>query len=274
MTWLTGHGGPIPCAEMDMRLLRRLIGVVVLLLSMVGTVCCVAGIIGIWMFCQGLSERVQRTADRLDAGLQRVSIATQNVQLAVGKARADVANVGKESADLGGSEKKSRRAARTIRALIQQQAGPDMDELGGRLATLSDSAIAVSSLLDSFQEVPLAQAPRLDSGQLKRRAEEARQLSSLLRRLEIAVGDGDAENSRQEVVTATRKADLVLQKCQATVDAWHSDLAVSGDDLAQVRAKVLGWLTYAAIAVTVLCLWVGAGQVSLLTHALRWCRGR
>jgi hypothetical protein len=259
---------------MDMGLLRRLVGVVVLLLSIVGTVCCVAAIIGIWMFCQGASERVQRIADRLDAGLRRMSTANQNIQLAVGKARADVANVGKESADLGGSGKKSQRTARTIRALIQQQAGPDIDELGGRLATLSDSAIAVSSLLGSFQEVPLGQAPRIDSDQLKRRAEEARQLSSILRRLEVAVGDGDTANSRQEVAAATRKVDLVLQNCEATVDAWQSDLTAAGDDLAHVRAKVLGWLTCAAIAVTVLCLWVGAGQVSLLARALRWCGGR
>jgi hypothetical protein len=274
MTRLTRHGRPIPCEEMDMGLLRRLGGVIVLLLSTVGTVGCVAGIIGTWMLSQGISERVQRITDRLDAGLQRVSAANQNVQLAVGKARGDVANVGKESADLGGGGKKSRLAARTIRTFIQKQAGPDMDELGGRLATLSDSAVAVSSLLDSLQEVPLVQVSRMDSDQLQRRADEARQLSSTLRRLEGAVGDGDTENSRQEVAEATSKVDLVLQKCQATVDAWHSDLNGTRDDLAHVKAKLLGWLTCAAIVATVLCSWVGAGQISLFAHALRWCRGR
>jgi hypothetical protein len=71
----------------------------------------VAGIIGIWMLCQGVSQRVQRISDRLDGGLQCVSAASQNVQLAVRKARANVANVGKESADLGGDGDKSRRAA-------------------------------------------------------------------------------------------------------------------------------------------------------------------
>jgi hypothetical protein len=67
-----------------------------------------------------------------------------------------VEEVRKESADLGGGRKKNLRAARTIRALIQQQSGQDRDDLGGRLATFSDSAIAVSSLLESLQEVPLA----------------------------------------------------------------------------------------------------------------------
>ncbi|HZV03519.1 MAG TPA: hypothetical protein VE999_00380 [Gemmataceae bacterium] len=217
---------------------------------------------------------MQRITDRLDTGLQRVSVANQNVRLAVGKARADVANMGKESADLDSGGKKSRRATRTIRALIQHHTGPDMDELGGRLASLSDSAVAVSSLLESFQEVPLAQASRIDSGQLKHRADEARQLSSILRRLEVAVDDGDTETSRQELATATGDVDLFLQKCQATVDAWQADLDQTCDDWAHAKAKIFGWLTCAAIAVTVLCLWMSAGQISLFARALRWCRVR
>jgi hypothetical protein len=274
MIRLTRHGWPIPFEEMDMGLLRRLVGAVVLLHSTVGTVCCVAGVIGIWMVYQGVSQRVQRIIDRFDAGLQRVSAANQNVQRAVGKARADVANVGKEAADLGGGGAKSRRATRTIRALIRQQAGPNIDELGGRLATLSDSAVAVSSLLESFQEIPLARTSRIDPDHLKRRADEAQRLSSILRQLEVAVDNGGSATGRQKVAAATGEVDLVLQKCQAAVDAWQSDLDVARDDLAHVKAKIPGWLTCAAIAVTVLCSWVGAGQISLFAHALRWCRGR
>jgi hypothetical protein len=156
-----------------MKLCCRLAGAVVLVLSTVGTVCCVAGIIGIWMLCQAVSQRVVRISDRLDAGLLQASAASQNVQVAVGKARADVASVGKESAELGGGGEKNRRAARAIRTLIQQQAGPHLDDVGGRLTALSDSAVAVSSLLQSFQELPLAQASRIDPDHLQRRADEA-----------------------------------------------------------------------------------------------------
>jgi hypothetical protein len=257
-----------------MRLWCRFVGAVVLLLSTIGTVCCLAAIIGIWLFFQGLSQRVQRITDRLDVGLQKVSTAKQNVQFAVGKARAEVANVGKESADLGGGGEKSRRAARAIRTLIQQQAGPNIDELSGRLKTLADSAVAVSSLLESFQELPLAHASQIDSDQLQRRAEEAQKLSSILRRLDATVGEGDKATSREEVAAAVSEVDLFLQNCQAAVDAWQSDLDAVRDDLARVKAKIIGWLTCTAIAVTVLCSWVAAGQISLFAHALRWCKGK
>jgi hypothetical protein len=256
-----------------MGLLRRLGGAVVLLLSAAGISCCAAAVIGTWMFYHRVAEKVQTISARLDDGLQRVSAANQNVRSAVAKARGDVANVGQESADLGGGGEKNRRAARALRALIQEQAGPNIDELGGRLATLSDASVAVSSLLQSFQELPSGRSLRVEPDQLKRRAEEAQQLSATLRRLGTAVGDGDKEASSREVAAVTSQVDLVLQRCLLAVDDWQSDLDAAREDLARVKGQILGWLRCAAVAVTVLCLWVGAGQVSLFAHALKWCRG-
>jgi hypothetical protein len=54
--------------------------------------------------------------------------------------------------------------------------------------------------------------------------------------------------------------DVFLQKCQSTVDAWESDLEQDRDGLADVKAKILAWLTVAAIAATVLFSSVVAGQ--------------
>src|SRR5690242_9628508 len=110
-----------------MRLLRRISGAVVLLLSAVGAVGCAAGTVGVWACRQRFCEQVRAVSARLDAGLQRVSAANQNVRGAVEKARADVANVDKESAGLDGGGEKRGRASRALRGLIQQQAGPNVD---------------------------------------------------------------------------------------------------------------------------------------------------
>lgn len=260
--------------ERAVRFWRRFVGAVVVLLSTVGFIGCLAALVGIWMLHRTAYEKVETISSRFDAGLQRVAIANQNVQRALAEARARVDTVRKESADLGSSEKKSRRTTSALRKLVRQQLEPNITDLSVRLSTLSESAIAVSSLLESFQEVPLAQASWIDSDQLKRRADEGRQLSSLLRRLEVVFSDGDSETGRQEVAAATGEVDLFLQKCWATIDAWESNLDETRGDLAQLKAKIFVWLTGAAIVVTVLCSWIGAGQLSLFACALRWCRAR
>jgi small-conductance mechanosensitive channel len=253
--------------------LRRFVGAVVLIFSAVGTVCCVGGTIAVWVFSPPASDRVQNILTRLDDGLQRASAANQNVRRAVAKARADVAAAGKESADLGKGGAKGRRATRALQALVQNM-GPDIHHLRGRLSALSDSAVVISSLVQSFQDLPAGRINRISPEQLEQWGEEAQQLSARLRRLEAAVGSDRKEASEQLVAAAASQVDLVLQRCQATADVWQSQLDDARETVREVQAKTGGWLTLAAVAVTVLCVWVAAGQISLFTHALRWVKGR
>jgi hypothetical protein len=255
-----------------MRLLRRLAGIVVLLLATLGTVGCAAAAVGIWVAYAEVARRVQRLADRLDTGLERAAAVSQKVQLAVAKARADVAGVRKESADLGAGGEKSRRAARATRALVQQQLRPDVDSLGARLATLSDAAAVASSLLESAQELPLGPAPRIDPEQMQRRAGQAQELSTVLQRLEATVGDGDKEAGSQEVAAATGQVDRVLEQCEDTLTDWQTKVDGARGGLARGKAKVGGWLLAAAIVGTFLFLWAGAGQVCLFARGIRWFR--
>ncbi|MGH7174324.1 MAG: hypothetical protein ACRELG_29000 [Gemmataceae bacterium] len=256
-----------------MRFLRRIMGAMVLLLSAAGIVCCLAGIVAIRMFHQSASEKVNKITARLDDGLQRASVASQNVQRALEQARASVDKVSKESAALGGSEAKNHRATSAVRKVIRQQVGPNINDLGVRLATLSDAATAVSSLLQSFQELSPGQTGRIQPDKLEGWTDQAAQLSTTLRRLEVVAGDGNKESSGREVAAASRAVGLALQRCQAKVDHWHPQLESARQELQHARTEILRWLTPAMIAVTFMFAWAAVGQVCLFGHALHWLRG-
>src|SRR5262249_3402069 len=87
----------LPVEESPMGFVRRLGGAIVLLLSAVCFVCCVAAVVGVWVFRQSAPQRVETIAARLTDGLERASAANQNVRRAVAKARSEVAEVDKES---------------------------------------------------------------------------------------------------------------------------------------------------------------------------------
>ena len=256
-----------------MRFLRRIMGAMVLLLSAVGIVCCSAGIVGIWMFHQTESEKVKTITARIDDGLQRASVATRNVQRALEQTRASMDNVSKESAARGGSEAKNRLATSAVRKLVKQQVGPNINDLGVRLATLSEMATAVSSLLQSFQELSPGQTGRIQPDKLEGWTDQAAQLSTTLRRLEVVAGDGNKESSEREVAAASSAVSLALQKCQAKVDDWQSQLETARQELQHARTEILRWFTPAMIAVAFACAWVAVGQVCLFGHALHWLRG-
>jgi hypothetical protein len=158
-----------------------------------------------------------------------------------------------------------------LRTVIPHQAAPNIDEVGGRLATLSDAAVAASSLLESFQELPTGPRVRVEPDLLKRRAEEVRQLSASLRRLDAALGDGEEGRSSREAA-ATNEVDHVLEKYQDAVDSWQPDLDAAREGPARVQAHVVSWQMYVAIAITVLLVWVAAGQISLFGRPLEWLK--
>ena len=253
-----------------MRFLGRILGAFFLVLSTVGTICCAAGIIGVWIGRPAVAQRVEKFDARLGAAMQRASSATQEVQRALSKARADVDSVGKESAGLGTDPAKDRAKAGLMRNMIDRQLGPNINNLGGRLAVLSDASVAAASLLRSVQELPFARAGPIDPDKLERATEQASQLSAALRKLQATIGEGDKTVGEREVTGAANGVDLVLQRCQATVEDWHSDLDAAHEALAYFEAHVSGWLMFAAIAGTVLCAWVGVGQISLFAHAWKW----
>jgi hypothetical protein len=43
--------------------------------------------------------------------------------------------------------------------------------------------------------------------------------------------------------------------------------------VAEVNANLQLWITWAAVALSVLLLWIGLGQWSLLVHGWSWLRG-
>jgi hypothetical protein len=249
------------------------VGAIALLLSTVGIVCCVAAIAGIWMLHQTVREKVENVAVRLDCGLLRASTANQNVQRALGPARASVDQVSKDSAALSGSDEKSRRATSALGKLVRRQVGPNINDLDVRLATLSDAATAISSLLGSFQEFPPFATGRLKSDKMEGWTDQAAQLATTLRRLEAVVGDGNKESSGREIADASTAVENTLQRCQAKVDDWQSELENARGEFRDAKTTLLGWLTSAAIVVTLVAVWVAVGQISLFAHVLPWLRG-
>jgi hypothetical protein len=255
-----------------MVLLRRLSGAILLFFSSIGTLCCALVIVGIWVGQQKASQKIQGVSDRLDTGLQRASMANQNVRRALDKAVADVRSVDEKAAELRGGGDKGARAARAVRTLIQQKAAPDVDDLGGRLDMLADAAAVASSLLQTVREVAPERGIPIDSDQLKQRAGEAQRVAVLLHHLENAMDDENQPASNEEMKDTMSQVELVLQNCQETVDHWQEQIDSIREDLANITRKTINWLTFAAIGVTVIFAWVGLGQICLFARGLRWLR--
>jgi hypothetical protein len=252
-----------------MKVLRRLFGALVLLLATIGIVACVAAIVGIWILRQNVAQKVEIAYGRLDTGLKRLTDANQKVKGALDGARMDLKRYNNEASRFG-ADNPNRNSLR--RQLLLQTVGPRIGELGGRLDTVADAAIVVASLLQSLQELPLADGSGINPEDLNRASSQATELSAAILNLQAAVNNDNPAADR-EIADATSQIDSMLQQGEATVAGWQTDLNHAQSELASFKARLLAWLLLGAIAVTVVAAWSALGQLSLFAHGWKWCFG-
>jgi hypothetical protein len=255
-----------------MNFVRRSLGALVVLVAILGFVCLVGSIGGIWMGRQYLSEKLPAASARLDGALESASAAARGVRRALETARVELAKVNKESANAAGGDQENRAATALLQKSIRRRVGPRINELGGQLATFSDAATVVSSLLRSFQELASDRILPIQPDNLERATNEAVEVSAALRKFQSVVGDGDKTTSLKEYAAAQSEVDSVLRRCQDTVSNWQSDLDSSRERLSTAKTQILDWLTPAAIALTLVCLWLALSQISMFEHARKWGR--
>jgi hypothetical protein len=253
--------------------MSRFGGTVAVLLSTIGLIGCVGGVAGVWLFYWNASDRVQKVAARLDVVLKRATDTAGNVERAVADARTRVVQARSELADTRKNGGKGKLGSRAARSLLEKKLGPNIDDVGARLLTLSDAATAASALLQSAGELTGGRTGRLAPEQMEQWSGEAQQLSAALRKLKAALGRGDTEADGADLAAATGEVDGVLQRCQAKLGEWRSMLDAAREELPGIEADVFGWLRLVAVVVTVICVWAAAGQASLFVHGLRWCKG-
>jgi hypothetical protein len=252
---------------------RRLVGTLLLVLGAVGFVGCIAAIICAWLACQKASDKVREVASCADAGMKRATDIDDKVRQALQRARTDMKSFNEQAGGLGHKDDEAkRRATGLIRQRVQREVGPNLDELGGRLATFSDAAVVVSSLLQSYQEMRSASASRVSPEQIEAVSKSATKLAAVSRRLQGIVGDADKSIEEKEVHAAITDVDNILERCQSVVDDLNADLTRIRENMSQLEAEVLWWMTAATVAVTVLFGWGALGQVSLFAQGWTWCR--
>jgi hypothetical protein len=256
-----------------MTFFRRLIAVLVMLVCLAVFVACIGVSVGSWVVRQRAIPKVQEVAGRLKDGLERASVADQEVQKALERARDKLQKVNTDSAKLSGGGEGSRLATFGLRKIIQSDAGPEINDVSGRMAMFSDSAVVVSSLLQSLQESPLGQESAIDQEQLSRMSEGASKLSAGMQKLRTSIGEGDTTASAKEVADASREVDQILQDCLTVVRDISAKLNKARDDLPRIESQVLDWMKLTAIIVTAVCSWVALSQICVFVVAWKWCRG-
>jgi hypothetical protein len=83
--------------------------------------------------------------------------------------------------------------------------------------------------------------------------------------LETSSGSGEVDEEASRMRQILSQATAALQRLADWIDGAKGRVA-------ELRSRISGWLLVTQVGLTVLLLWIGTGQGSLLAHGWSWCR--
>lgn len=266
-----------------MSLVRRSAGLGSILLSVLGLLVCIAGMVGVW----AAKSRVDRVGDALfgaaDETLAFVEVKLDRVQQALAKSQQRLAGVSTLAERLKNAEVDVRQACEPL----LQALNAAFDELKSAESWL-ESGHAVANQIRRISEAvgssEYATARQDSSGATvaSRVQESSEAVAEMLARLqamrqELMELRNRGKLTREAAVgTAARVADLDgrLAILSARIGKLESQVETTRAASGNLRQRVRQWIALAIVSVTGVLLWFGISQIGMMRFGWRLARAR
>ena len=247
-----------------MSVLKRILAIVVMILSALGAVACLGGIIGAWAANAPLTDAVNSTIDTAAGYISLAGNALQTAGARVEGARTEIESIQSQIASVTPDQ----RAALAQR--VSDRVAQPVTAVRTTTKAVSTGAVALNQTLESVNRIPGVAVPTFTD---ELNAIDAR-LEAVTGRIEAvgaAVSDANVDGAR--VSEAATAATAELQSIETALGEWETKLNASVAAATNAKGTVAGAIDAFSLVMTLLLVLFGAGQVSLCVNALGWFRG-
>jgi len=256
-----------------MRLVRRLAGLLFGAAGVLGLVLGVAGLVGVWVGYVEVVRRVDRVfggADQALAGVQgNLRQATDQLR----ETEAGLEAVRKREAERATQPPAQRPGRREASRKAVEALGPGVGDARATLLKATEAALVANGLLDALAELPAVERVNVDTDRLKEASAQLAELTERSSRLADLLARA-APSEEDQVGAQSSRAVEAVRRPIALAEAGSDRLEAGRQSLAAGHARFVGWIKRLALALTVLLVWIAAGQLSLALHGGKLVRGR
>ncbi len=255
---------------------KRIGGLILLILSVIFFLISLGGLIGIWVYNQPLTERGLTTIETISVDLEGAAEAIElsKAELISAQAQIDLLQAILETLGVNAAEDLNRLA--DIVGKVEDTLTPVLDRVSSGISTLRDSLLAIKDTLETINELPLIniQVPGIETIE-----EGANQLGSLQNQIEE--GGGKIEQLSQttqdtidSLVTGFAELEGSIEILLDTLEVYESKIETAQGQLQYLEENLPTWIDLASISLTVILVWLGISQVGLFFLAWSLFKGQ
>ena len=242
---------------------RKIGASLLLIVAGLGLLLCLIGGIGVWVADQPLTDTVTAALSAANGYLQlagngaaTASDQVESVRQQIDAAQSTVANLPPEARAKAASE-------------ITERIMPPINILRTTIATLRTAAVSLNKSLESANRIPGVNLPTY-TDQLQAADQVLDEVSSELAAAAAQLTDVTVDGSRIEASLAATSAKLAT--VVGMLDGWAQQSTAAGQALVAAEAAAPPLIDWTSLALSLLFLLFGAGQLCLISTALHELR--
>ncbi len=247
---------------------KKILWILVAIAASLGLLLCAAGLVGVWIVNTPLTEAVTATADTFDGYLTLADATTTAASTRLADVRTQIDTVG---ARLDGLTPETRAAiVEEANAAFESRFGSTIGELRASFSALRAGIVALNQTLESANRLPGVTVPTF-TDELQTAQQRIDAFDSKVSEIRSAVAAAEIDGDKVRGLIAAASAEVA--SVEEVVNQWRSQITAVDEGITRATAAAPGLIDLTSLALSLLFILFGAGQVSLLLRAIDAVRG-
>jgi chromosome segregation ATPase len=260
-----------------MQNLKRILAVIVMIISALVLVLSLAGIAGAWIVRAQLATDLVDIATEAEARATTAKRGLDRLDAALSRTHDQVTGVERDVQALGADLEQNRPLLDAITDKVGVEIGPLFDSAREIMTTIRETVTAVSSAIDAINAIPFISVPVPELEKMEKLSQDVESLRTQIQDLRTAIDQKRSEiiqGAVSIVTTPTSQIGSTLGEVQVTVSGYSQQLGAVQEGLSTFKAEIGGRLTWAAVMLTLILLWFAFSQIGLLVLGWRSFSGQ
>ena len=246
---------------------KRIFSGIVIVISVLGLILCLSGIIGAWAINTPLTDKLTGTFAQAEIVLDFSNTRLDQTESSLSDAQALLSTL--KEALTGVSENLSENSP-TLTFLsntVGTELKPKIETAAEVITTLRGTIISLNSTLEAANQIPFVSVPTLPMEQLTAVDQQMQEMVDTVKSLGDAIRDIEngviTRTSAMVIVPVDRLSEIVIQ-IHTPVKNLNTTLAQVKTSVAQAKERIPALIDWGSILITLILVWFALAQASLL----------
>jgi hypothetical protein len=260
-----------------MQTFKRILAAIVMVISVLVLVLNLTGIVGTWIVRARLATQLVGIVTAAEARATTVKQGLDRLDTALTQARDQVAAVEQDVQAFGTDLEQNKPLLAAISDKLGLELGPLFDSAREIMATVREAVAAVNSTIEAINAIPFVSVPVPELETVKKLSRDVESFRTEVQDLRTAIDQRRSDiiqGAVSIITTPTSQIGSTIGEMQTTVSGYSQKIGAVQEGLSNLKSAIGRGLTWLAIILTLILLWIAFSQVGLFVLGWRFFSGR